>query len=240
MTVLSFVEAKAELDALFTAVFTGTWSTVVQNASSPATNLYVSLHNADPGNGGSQNTSETAYTNYARVAVARTTGGWTTSLGSGTTFSSVTNVASIGFAACGATGDTLTHWGIGLSASGAGTLLYFGPLGPSTNGYPFTCTSASPGVITCYGYAPSVNDRVSVYQTQGAEGLPTGFTEGTVYYVGTAPGGNTATLSTTTANGNPVNTSSTGSGLIYKQSPLTVSNGVTPSIAAGQIIIQKG
>jgi hypothetical protein len=237
----TFAQAYAELLALFNAVFTGTWSTIAANAGSPATNLYVSLHNADPGNGGSQTTSETAYTNYARIAVLRTSAGWTCTLGSGTTFSSVANAAAVTFAACGATGDTLTHWGIGLSASGAGTLLAAGPIGPVAGpDIPFVCTSASPGVLTHYGYTPTVNDRVSVYQLPGQEGLPTGLTEGTVYFIGTAPGGQTSTLSTTTANGNPVNTSSTGSGVLCKQGPLIVSNGVTPSFAAGQLSYQKG
>ena len=197
MAIQSFVQTKAMLDALFTAVFTGTWSTIAQNAGAPATNLYFSLHNNNPGAGGSQTTNETAYTNYARVAVARTTGGFTTTLGSGTTLSSVTNAAVINFPACGATGDTLTHWGLGLSASGAGTLLAYGPIAASGNPVPFTCTSASPGVLTAYGYTPAVNDRVSVYQVPGAELLNTGLTEGTVYFVGTAPGGQTLTLSTT-------------------------------------------
>src|SRR5215471_19642939 len=48
-------------------------------ATSPLTNLYLSLHTADPGAGGNQNTSEATYTSYARVAVARTTGGFTVS-----------------------------------------------------------------------------------------------------------------------------------------------------------------
>lgn len=46
-------------------------------ATSPLTNLYVSLHTADPGEAGDQTTNEAAYTSYARVAVARTSGGWT-------------------------------------------------------------------------------------------------------------------------------------------------------------------
>jgi len=46
-------------------------------ASSPLTNLYVSLHTADPGEAGDQTTSEATYTSYARVAVARTSGGFT-------------------------------------------------------------------------------------------------------------------------------------------------------------------
>ena len=46
-------------------------------ATSPLTNLYVSLHTADPTASGNQSSSEANYTGYARVAVARTTGGWT-------------------------------------------------------------------------------------------------------------------------------------------------------------------
>lgn len=240
MAIQTFIESTAQLNAYFCAVFTGTWATIAQNAGAPATQLFVSLHNANPGNGGNQTTNETAYTNYARVAVARTTGGWTVTNGSGTTFSNAVNAASISFPACGASGDTITHIGVGLSTSGAGTLDYFAEVGPTAGpGVPFTCTSASPGVLTAYGYTPVVNDRVSVYQLQGTQGLPTGLTEGTVYFVGTAPGGNTLTLSTTTANGTPVNTSSVGSGIIYKQSPLVVSNLITPNFAIGAISFQK-
>lgn len=241
MATLTFVDTAAELNALFCAVFSGAWNTIAQNAASAATSLYVSLHTSAPGNGGSQTTGETAYTNYARVAVARTTGGWTVTQGSGTSFSTVSNAATISFATCGATGATLTHWGLGLASSGAGTLLAWGPLGPTAGpDVSFECTNASPGVLTCYGYAPTINDQVMVAQLPGTQGLPTGFTEGTIYYIGTVPSTNTATLSTTASNANPVNTSSTGQGIIYKCSPLAVSNGITPSIAIGGMVIQKG
>ena len=36
----------------------GAWNTIAQNAASPATSLYWSLHTADPGDGGSQTTNE--------------------------------------------------------------------------------------------------------------------------------------------------------------------------------------
>lgn len=90
--------------------------------SSAAGNLYVSLHTADPGEAGDQTTSETAYTNYARVAVARTTGGWTV------TGNAVSNAALVQFAQCGVTGATLTHFGVGTDSGGAGKLLYSGAL----------------------------------------------------------------------------------------------------------------
>ena len=45
--------------------------------STVAGSLYVSLHTADPGAGGSQTTNEAAYTSYSRVGVARSSAGWT-------------------------------------------------------------------------------------------------------------------------------------------------------------------
>lgn len=88
-----------------------------------ATDLYVALHTADPGEAGTQDTNETAYTNYARVGVARTSGGWTVA------GNSVVNAADIVFPQCGTTGATLTHWSIGRQSSGAGgQILYKGAL----------------------------------------------------------------------------------------------------------------
>ena len=45
--------------------------------SSTAGSLYFSLHTADPGETGDQTTNEIAYTDYARVAVARSGAGFT-------------------------------------------------------------------------------------------------------------------------------------------------------------------
>lgn len=103
------------------------WADIAENDSSaPATNLYVSLHTADPGVGNNQTTNETAYTNYVRVAVARTTGGWDIPSGGATQ-----NAALVQFAQCGVTGATLTHVAIGTASSGAGTVLYAGSLSSS-------------------------------------------------------------------------------------------------------------
>lgn len=95
-------------------------------ASSPLTNLYVSLHTADPGEAGDQTTNETAYTGYARVAVARTSGGWTV------TDNSVSPVAPITFGECTASpGAALTHFAVGTAASSTGKVLYSGTLTPN-------------------------------------------------------------------------------------------------------------
>lgn len=92
----------------------------------PLTNLQVSLHTADPGEAGDQTTSETAYTGYARIAVARTTGGWTV------TTNSVSPVANIDFGECtAAPGAAITFFGVGTAASGAGKLLYSGAISPT-------------------------------------------------------------------------------------------------------------
>jgi hypothetical protein len=94
-------------------------------ATSPLTNLFVALHTADPLEAGDQTSSEATYTGYARVAVARTTGGWTVS---GTAPTQVTNAGAINFPLCTAGSNTLTHFTIGVATSGASKILYGGPL----------------------------------------------------------------------------------------------------------------
>jgi hypothetical protein len=94
-------------------------------ATSPLTNLYVSLHTADPGEAGDQSTSEATYTSYARVAVLRTTGGWTV------TNNSVSPVANIDFPNCTGGTNTITYFGVGTASSGAGVLYYSGTVSPS-------------------------------------------------------------------------------------------------------------
>ena len=94
-------------------------------ATSPLTNLYVSLHTADPGEAGDQTTSEATYTSYARVAVARTSGGWTV------TNNSVSPVADISFPAATGGTNTITYFGVGTASTLAGKLLYSGAVSPS-------------------------------------------------------------------------------------------------------------
>ncbi len=95
------------------------------DSTSPATNIYISLHTADPGIGGSQTTNEAAYTNYARVAVARSGSGWTI------VDEEAANAALIQFPQCGASGATVTHVGIGKASSGTGLVIWAGALAAS-------------------------------------------------------------------------------------------------------------
>jgi hypothetical protein len=94
-------------------------------ATSPLTSLYVSLHTADPGEAGTQTTSECAYTSYARVAVARTSGGWTV------TNNSVSPAADISFPAATGGSETATYWAVGTASSSTGKLLYSGAISPT-------------------------------------------------------------------------------------------------------------
>jgi hypothetical protein len=93
--------------------------------STTAGSLYFSLHTADPADAGTQVTSEIGYTSYARVAVARSSGGFTI------TTNAVALVANVTFPAGTGGSGTATHWGVGLAASGAGNLLYSGTLTPN-------------------------------------------------------------------------------------------------------------
>ncbi len=112
------------LNLLFQATtFTG----IANNATtSPVTSLYVSLHTADPGASGTQSTNEIAYTSYARVAVVRTSSGWTTA-----SAQSVSPVSAITFPAGTGGSGTATYFGIGAASSGATALYYSGTITPN-------------------------------------------------------------------------------------------------------------
>lgn len=103
------------------------WANVADNAAaSPLTNVYVALHTADLTAGTNQQSqNETAYTNYARVAVARSTG-WDAAAGGATA-----NDATISFAQCGVTGATLTHVSTGVGSSGTTAVWHYGALNSS-------------------------------------------------------------------------------------------------------------
>lgn len=124
------------LELIFNGV---TIAGLAQNLATGAlANLQVSLHTVDPGTGNeAQDANEIAYTGYARVAVPRTTAGWTVS---GDT---VVPAAAIVFPTpTGADGAVATHMRIGTDAAGAGRTL-------------FTAKLSSPITITT-GVAPRI------------------------------------------------------------------------------------
>lgn len=109
-------------------------------SSSPLTNLFVALHTADPGDTGVQTTNEAGYGAYARVAIARSTVGWTIAT------NTVTPAATISFPASTSGTNTATHFSVGTATSGAGKLLYSGTVTPNivvTSGVTPQLTTAS-------------------------------------------------------------------------------------------------
>ncbi len=97
-------------------------------ASTPLTNLYLSLHTADVGEAGDQTTNECNYTSYARVAVARSGSGFTVStntvvLAANQDFPNPTNSTNLP--------QTATHFAVGTASSGAGKVLYKGTVTPN-------------------------------------------------------------------------------------------------------------
>jgi len=113
-------------------------------ATAPITNIYASLHTADPV-AGNQTTNEAAYTSYARVAVARTSGGWTVST------NTVVPVAAITFPAATGGSETESFAGLGQSVSGAGKLFFCGAISPTiavSNGVTPSLTTASTLTLT--------------------------------------------------------------------------------------------
>lgn len=99
-------------DALLKLIFQNTnianiGDTTGLRGSGTAGNLYIALYTAAPTDGAAG--TETVYTNYARVAVARDNTKWTVS---GTTPTNCANAAAITFAQCGATGATLVAFAI--------------------------------------------------------------------------------------------------------------------------------
>lgn len=116
---------------------------IADNASaSPLTNLFVALHTADPGETGNQTTNEATYTSYARVSVARTSGGWTV------TNNSASPVANIDFPAGTGGSGTVTHFSVGTATSGTGKILYSG--------------TVSPNIVTGNGVTPRLTTATAV------------------------------------------------------------------------------
>lgn len=108
------------------------------DTTSPATTITVSLHTGSPGEAGTMLTSEATYTSYARIAAARTSGGWTVAAGS------CSPVANLEFPAATGGTETITHFGVGTGVSD--NLMYYGTVTPNisvSNGVTPRLTTAS-------------------------------------------------------------------------------------------------
>lgn len=112
------------------------------DTTSPAANITVALHTASPGEAGTQATSEATYTGYARVNVARTSGGWTV------TGNSVSPVSAITFGECTGGTNTITHFSVGTGVSNY--MMYYGTVTPNI--------SVSTGVTPQLGTGTTIDE----------------------------------------------------------------------------------
>jgi hypothetical protein len=140
---ISDTSETAILALIFNAT---TWANYAINATTtPETNIICALHTADPGDTGTQATSEAAYTSYARVNVARTTGGWTIS---GTAPTQAAPVAAINFPAGTGGAGTVTFFSTGKSGGGATPILFSG--------------TVTPNIVTGSGVTPSLSTATQI------------------------------------------------------------------------------
>lgn len=194
----------------------------------PLPAIYLALHNAAPGSAGNQSTNETFYAGYSRIAVVPSAGTFLVSQGSPTR---AQNLQPLIFPQCNGTlGDTLNFWSIGLAASGPGTLITSGPIGPglvlgfaADEGSP--CTLFVPGLPS----GTQVNSSVVLQSFGPGMLLPQGLVDGQLYYVGTVDAVNgLVTLSYGTDNSSPVSATASGSGFLLPVTPLNVAQGFVP------------
>lgn len=119
-------KTNAYENSILNLLLAGVAITSIATPSTAISAIQVSLHTADPGEGGDQTTNEAAYSGYARVATTRSTAGWVVSSGSAAPVSAITFPA-----AASTSTSTITHFGLGASTAGAGTLYYKGTVSPN-------------------------------------------------------------------------------------------------------------
>ena len=206
-------------------------------ASTTAGGLVVALHTDDPGSTGTQTTNEISYTGYARVEVARSAGGWTYAGGPPVTISNTAEV-SFGQRTDNGAAVVATHFSIGGDTTGAGDIFFSGPLGIELS-KPFACWDIATNddlVVPGHGYS---NDDQVVFVEVAGDALPTGITEGTVYYVIAASGDTSDKIRVSaTQGGAAVAISAVGSGRIARVVSQSITKNTTPKFAAGSLVVQ--
>ncbi|MCP3980748.1 MAG: hypothetical protein GY716_15710 [bacterium] len=205
----------------------------LQNSAADGS-LYMALHTAFPSDGGDQDTSEAAYTSYARVTIARDDTQWTIpgAGGAGT----ADNTAQQQFPkATGVSDDEdVFYWSLGTAVSGTGKILWWGHLGAAVPRC-FTATAADEN-ITVPGHSYAVNDRIAFFEPPGST-LPTGMTEGTVYHV-ISVASDIIQVSATQGGGS-LNLTADGSGQAAEISPLNITQNVVPQFPAGDVVVSE-
>jgi hypothetical protein len=196
----------------------------LQNSAADGS-LYVAWHTADPGEAGTQTTSECAYTGYGRIAVTRTsTTGWTVASNAVSNTSAVTGNQNTGST------ETARFWSIGTASTGTGKILYRGHLGTA----PIAFTATTADLVTAPGHTFADTNEVVLYARPGAT-LPTGVTDGTVYFVRDTSGDTFKVA--LTSGGAAIDLTAAGAGVIGKVTKLDIANLVFPEFAAAALSV---
>lgn len=111
------------------------------NAAFTGATIWVSLCTADPGETGTAVTNEATYTGYGRASITKATG-------LSRTGSTVSNVATVSWPACTGGTNTITHFALVSSASGAGTIYAKGAFTASLAVSTGITPQSSAGVLT--------------------------------------------------------------------------------------------
>lgn len=180
--------------------------------------VFMSLHSGDPGTTGANELTGGSPA-YARKAIA-----WAAA-------SAGQRASSSGQTFDVAAGTTVLYYGY-FSASSAGTFYGYFPIGGHQ---PQAATfAAATDTFTSFGHGYANGDRVMVADLQSA-GVPTGLTEGTLYYV---VGATTDTFQlSATLGGSAVNGTADGEVLAIKGVPETFGAQGTLSVASGAAFI---
>lgn len=193
--------------------------------STTAGSFFVSLHTADPGEAGTQSTSELTLGNYARIGVARSGAGWTVS------GNNASNAVEVRFPSSGSFSsgsEDAKFFQIGKLTSGTGGVLYTGHLGET----PFAFVAESTNdTLTLKGHNFSVNDEVFVFGVPG-QALPGSLVRG-LYFVKTVSGDD-ITLSSTQG-GATFDITSDGGGYLAKVLKKSLTSGDALSFAIGDV-----
>lgn len=198
-------------------------------AASPLTNLQLALHTGFPGLAGTQATSECAYGGYARVAVPRTSAGFTIAA------NKVSLAVQRNFPVCTSGSETALWWSLGDAATGAGVIRRMGPLGSQLG--PATFAVAG-NLVTLPGLTGlAVGERI-MFVPVSDSALPAAVSAGVSYFV-LSVSGDTVTLSATSG-GSVIAFAGSGDAIAYKSVPLPITSApaTTPGLSAGQLIVE--
>ena len=136
--------------------------------------------------------------------------------------------------------EDLYAWGVYSAATTGATLQMIGFL--DADPPIFATIIAATEVFESLAHGLEANQRVFVLAAPGAPLPAGGIAENTAYFVGTVPSADTFTLSTTTANANPLaitgGTTIAGCILCMPYKAVTVATNATPEFAIGALVVQ--